>query len=74
MNKLTYIAELCQNHLGEKYVDNMANSVLDQVLISSSFNLSIQKTWLFRPEFENGLKKGKSVLAIEEPYLNEFKD
>ena len=34
MNKLTYIAELCQNHLGkEKYVDNMLERVPQQVLI-----------------------------------------
>ena len=68
------MAELCQNHLGkEKYVDNM----LEQCARSGAYIVKLQciysKNLAFRPEFENGLKKGKSVLAIRRPYLNEFK-
>ena len=60
MNKLTYIAELCQNHLGkEKYVDNMleqgARSGADIVKLQFIYS----KNLAFRPEFENGLKKEK---------------
>ena len=50
MNKLTYIAELCQNHLGkEKYVDNMlercAAAGSDIVIIQFIYSLNLE----FRP-------------------------
>ena len=73
MNKLTYIAELCQNHLGkEKYVDNM----LERCAAAGSDIVKLQfiysKNLAFRPEFECGLKKRNNVIAIKRPYLNEF--
>jgi sialic acid synthase SpsE len=74
MNKLTYIAELCQNHLGkQKYVDNM----LERSAASGADIVKLQfiytKNLAYRSEFENGLKKGNNVLTIRRPYLDEFK-
>ena len=69
MSKLTYIAELCQNHLGkEKYVDKM----LERCAISGADIVKLQfiysRNLSFRSQFENGLSNGKKILDIRRPY------
>ena len=73
MSKLTYIAELCQNHLGkEKYVDKM----LERCAISGADIVKLQfiysRNLSFRSQFENGLSNGKKILDIRRPYQAEF--
>jgi sialic acid synthase SpsE len=74
MKKLTFIAELCQNHLGkEKYV----NKMLERCAISGANIVKLQfiysKNLAFRPEFEKGLKVNRNILAIKRPFIQEFK-
>ena len=73
MKNLTYIAELCQNHMGkEKYVDEM----LEKCAISGADIVKLQfiyaKSLSFRPEFEEGYSIGNKVVTIKRPYKAEF--
>ena len=73
MKNLTYIAELCQNHLGkETYVNSMlercAQAGADIVKLQFIYSNKIA----FRPQFELGLKNGKKIISIKRPYNAEF--
>lgn len=73
-NKLEFIAELCQNHLGkrtllDKMVNECAENGADIIKVQNIF----AKNLTFRPRFENGLSIGKKVYSIKRPYKPEFK-
>ncbi len=74
MSQLTYIAELCQNHLGkEKYVDEM----LERCAISGADVVKLQFIYsnklAFRSQFEKGFSNGKKIIDIRRPYQAEYK-
>jgi|TARA_B110000483_G_scaffold224075_1_gene282522 sialic acid synthase SpsE len=71
---MKFIAELCQNHNGsyknlKKMTIECAKSGAD--IIKLQYIMS--NTLSFRPQFEEGLKKGKQIISIKRPYLEEVK-
>ena len=71
---MKFIAELCQNHNGsyknlKKMTIECAKSGAD--IIKLQYIMS--NTLSFRPQFEEGLKKGKQLISIKRPYLEEVK-
>ena len=71
---MKFIAELCQNHNGsyknlKKMTIECAKSGAD--IIKLQYIMS--NTVSFRPQFEEGLKKGKQIISIKRPYLEEVK-
>ena len=71
---MKFIAELCQNHNGsyenlKKMTIECAKSGAD--IIKLQYIMS--NTVSFRPQFEEGLKKGKQIIAIKRPHLAEVK-
>jgi N,N'-diacetyllegionaminate synthase len=68
------IAELCQNHLGDKSIlDEMiaaaAESGADFAKIQSMLSVS---ELTYRPRFETGLIEGKKTKVIKRPFKNEI--
>lgn len=72
-NKIKYIAELCQNHLGkfdnikrmtERCAEHGANIIKLQFIYSN--NLA------YRPEFENGIQVNRKIYQIKRPFRSEF--
>ena len=73
-NNFTYIAELCQNHLGKtKNVEKM----LAQCALHGATTVKLQyiyaKNLSFRPRFENGIFIKNKKHSIKRPYGNEYK-
>ena len=71
---MKFIAELCQNHNGsyknlKKMTIECAKSGAD--IIKLQYIMSNKLS--FRPQFEEGLKKGKQIISIKRPYLEEVK-
>lgn len=72
-NKITFIAELCQNHLGKKdllkkMTYECAENGADIIKIQNIFS----KNLTFRPRFENGLVIKNKTYSIKRPYKAEF--
>lgn len=72
-NKIEFIAELCQNHLGKRYLlDKMANECAENGADIIKIQNIFAKNLTFRPRFENGLNLGKKTFSIKRPYKEEF--
>jgi sialic acid synthase SpsE len=74
MRNFNFIAELCQNHLGNiKNVEKM----LDECAINGAKLVKLQyiysKNLSFRPRFENGLINNSKIYSIKRPFKSEFK-
>ena len=74
MKNLNFIAELCQNHLGNtKNVEKM----LDQCASNGASIIKLQyiysKNLSLRPRFENGIIHNSKVYSIKRPFKSEFK-
>ena len=72
-NKITFIAELCQNHLGKKdllkkMTYKCAENGADIIKIQNIY----AKNLTYRPRFEKGLKIGNKVESIIRPYKSEL--
>lgn len=68
------IAELCQNHLGDKSIlDEMiaaaAEAGADYAKVQSMLSIS---DLTYRDRFESGLIEGKKIKIIKRPFKNEF--
>ena len=74
MKNFNFIAELCQNHLG-----NMKNveKMLDECAINGAKFVKLQyiysKNLSFRPRFENGITNNTKIFSIKRPFKSEFK-
>ena len=71
-NKLTYIAELCQNHNGnfnnvEKMVNECANYGANIIKLQYIFS----KNLTYRAKFERGFSKNSQKKIIKRPFLKE---
>ena len=73
-NKFTYIAELCQNHLGN--YDNVKRMV-EECAFNGANIIKLQYIYadnlVFRPEFEIGVKLNGVQKIIKRPYFKEKK-
>jgi len=73
MKNFKFIAELCQNHLGNtKNVEKM----LDQCASNGAKIVKLQyiysKNLSFRPRFENGITYNSKTYSIKRPFKSEF--
>jgi len=73
MKNFNFIAELCQNHLGNtKNVEKM----LDQCASNGASAVKLQyiyaKNLSYRPRFENGIFYNSKVYSIKRPFKSEF--
>ena len=68
-----FIAELCQNHNGNfKNIEKMVyECALNGAKIIKLQNI-FAKDLAFRPQFENGLIKGKKIYSIKRPFKPEY--
>lgn len=68
------IAELCQNHNGDK---NLLERMISEAAKSGATHCKIQHIYssnlTFRPEFETGLITNEGTICIKRPYQDEFK-
>ncbi len=72
-NKINFIAELCQNHLGK--ISNIEKMVYDTALNGANIiktQYIFSKNLSFRPEFENGVSIKNKQLIIKRPFKSEF--
>lgn len=69
-----FIAELCQNHLGKRYLlDKMANECAENGADTIKIQNIFSKNLTFRPRFENGLIIKNKTYSIKRPYISEYK-
>ena len=73
--KVRFIAELCQNHLGNfKYIKQMvkdcAKNGAQIIKLQHIFAEDLSR----RYQFGFGFNDKKKLLCIKRPYLNEYKD
>jgi N,N'-diacetyllegionaminate synthase len=72
-NKINYIAELCQNHLGK--ISNIEKMIYETALNGANIiktQYIFSKNLAFRPEFENGVIIKNKKYIIKRPYLAEY--
>ena len=71
--KLTYIAELCQNHLGKfENIKKMTERCAENGAKVIKLQFIYTKNLTYRPEFENGIKIKKKIFQIKRPFKAEF--
>ncbi len=71
--KLTYIAELCQNHLGKfENIKKMTERCAENGAKVIKLQFIYTKNLTYRPEFENGIKIKNKIFQIKRPFKAEF--
>ena len=72
-NKISIIAEFCQNHNGNI---NILNKMIEKAAESGATHAKVQnifaKELTFRPCFEKGIKIKNKIVCIKRPYKNEY--
>lgn len=72
--KIRFIAELCQNHLGNfNYIREMIKSCAKNGAEIIKLQHIFAKDLAKRYQFENGFQNDKKIYCIKRPYLEEFK-
>jgi N,N'-diacetyllegionaminate synthase len=73
MNNTNIIAELCQNHLGDrKLIKKMVEEASDAGVEYCKIQSMLAKDITFRERFEKGKFEGNKQVAIKRPYKDEY--
>ena len=73
--KLTYIAELCQNHLGKfENIKKMTERCAENGAKVIKLQFIYTKNLTYRPEFENGIKLRIKYFKSKDRLRLNFKD
>lgn len=71
---IKYIAELCQNHLGEiKNIEKMVEECAYNGAKIIKLQYILSKNLSHRPEFDLGINQNNKQIVIKRPYITEYK-